>query len=146
MEPASRVKGVQAWLYVIIVESLALYLVIGVVVWSWLILAGVATPGSFTTILAAIAGALAGIAAPRRARGVTDFLAWPGSRAPPWRPCDPAGSRRRRAHRPPAPLVQEIVSFGVRMPHGLGAQPCRLDGEREATSGGLGRDHAEHSC
>jgi CHASE2 domain-containing sensor protein len=58
------VDGVQEWLYVIIVASLALYLVIGLLLWSWMILVGRATPDAFTTILAAIAGALAGIVTP----------------------------------------------------------------------------------
>jgi hypothetical protein len=60
----SRVQGVQEWLYVIIVAALALYLVIGVITWSWMILSGTATPEAFTTVLAAIAGALAGIVTP----------------------------------------------------------------------------------
>lgn len=64
MGPQRKIEGIQEWLYVIIVASLALYLVIGVITWSWMILAGVAAPDSFTTILAAIAGALAGIVAP----------------------------------------------------------------------------------
>lgn len=64
MAPRRRIEGVQEWLYVIIVASLALYLVIGVVTWSWMILAGVSAPDAFTTILAAIAGALAGIVTP----------------------------------------------------------------------------------
>ncbi len=59
-----RIQGVQEWLYVIIVTSLALYLIIGVIVWAWMILAGVPAPDAFTTILAAIAGALAGIVTP----------------------------------------------------------------------------------
>lgn len=48
----------------IIVASLALYLVIGVIMWSWMILVGVPAPDAFTTIIAAIAGALAGIVTP----------------------------------------------------------------------------------
>ncbi len=64
MAPHRRIEGVQEWLYVIIVGALALYLVIGVITWSWMILTGVAAPGAFTTVLAAIAGALAGIVTP----------------------------------------------------------------------------------
>jgi hypothetical protein len=62
-----RIQGVQEWLYVVIVGALALYLVIGVLAWSWMILAGVPAPDAFTTILAAIAGALAGIVTPLQA-------------------------------------------------------------------------------
>jgi Na+/H+ antiporter NhaA len=57
-------KSIHGWLQVIILGSLALYLVIGVVVWSWMILSGVPAPGGFTTMLGAVAGALAGIASP----------------------------------------------------------------------------------
>ncbi len=51
----------------IIVASLALYLAIGVLAWTWMIVAGVPAPDAFTTILAAIAGALAGIVTPLHA-------------------------------------------------------------------------------
>lgn len=64
MTSPRRIQGVQEWLYVIIVTSLALYLVIGVVAWTWMILNGIPAPDAFTTILAAIAGALAGIVSP----------------------------------------------------------------------------------
>jgi hypothetical protein len=64
MQPAPKIKSIHGWLQVIILGSLALYLVIGVVVWSWLILSGVPAPGGFTTMLGAVAGALAGIASP----------------------------------------------------------------------------------
>ncbi|MFP4635848.1 MAG: hypothetical protein ACLFRD_08305 [Nitriliruptoraceae bacterium] len=66
-----NMQDVQDWLYVVIVGALALYLVIGVVAWTWMILTGVAVPDAFATILAAIAGALAGIVTP---------LSRPGSR------------------------------------------------------------------
>jgi Na+/H+ antiporter NhaA len=59
-----RLAEAQDWLYVVIVSALALYLVIGVVMWSWMILAGVPAPGSFTTILSTIAGGLIGVLAP----------------------------------------------------------------------------------
>jgi Na+/H+ antiporter NhaA len=59
-----RIQGVQEWLYVITVASLALYLIIGVIVWAWMILAGIPAPDAFSTILAAIGGALAGIVTP----------------------------------------------------------------------------------
>jgi hypothetical protein len=59
-----RIEGVQEWLYVIIVASLALYLVIGILAWTWMILVGIPAPDAFTTILAAIAGALAGMVTP----------------------------------------------------------------------------------
>jgi hypothetical protein len=59
-----RIEGIEDWLYVIIVASLALYLLIGVVAWSWLIIAGREVPGPFTTTIAAVLGALAGIVTP----------------------------------------------------------------------------------
>ncbi|QBI19292.1 hypothetical protein ER308_06880 [Egibacter rhizosphaerae] len=64
MTSSRRMQTVQEWLYVIIVGALALYLVIGVIAWTWMILAGIAAPDAFATILAAIAGALAGIVSP----------------------------------------------------------------------------------
>lgn len=63
------IRGMQEWLYVIIVGALAAYLVIGVVAWSWMILVGASTPEAFTTVLATIAGALAGVLSPLRAPG-----------------------------------------------------------------------------
>lgn len=59
-------ETVQDWLYLIIVSALGLYLVIGLIAWVWMIVTGVTTPDAFTTILAAIAGALAGIVSPVR--------------------------------------------------------------------------------
>jgi len=56
----------------VIVGSLALYLVIGVIAWTWMILSGIAAPDAFATILAAIAGALAGIITPLQAPGSRD--------------------------------------------------------------------------
>jgi len=56
----------QEWLYVIIVASLAAYLVIGVLAWTWMLLAGIAAPDAFTTIIATIAGGLVGIVTPLR--------------------------------------------------------------------------------
>jgi hypothetical protein len=69
MTSPSGPRGVQEWMYVLIVGALASYLVIGVLAWSWMILAGVETPDAFTTLLAAIAGALAGVLSPLRAPG-----------------------------------------------------------------------------
>lgn len=46
MVPQREIRGMQEWLYVIIVGALALYLVIGVIAWTWMILAGRATPES----------------------------------------------------------------------------------------------------
>ena len=60
----SRIDGPQEWLYVIIVSALALYLVIGVIAWTWMIIAGIPVPDAFATILAAVTGALAGVVAP----------------------------------------------------------------------------------
>lgn len=58
------IEGPQEWLYVIIVAGLALYLVIGIIAWSWMILAGIPAPDAFTTVLAAVVGALAGVLSP----------------------------------------------------------------------------------
>lgn len=67
-----NMQDVQDWLYVVIVSALALYLVIGVVAWTWMILTGVEVPEAFATILAAIAGALAGIVTPLSRPGARD--------------------------------------------------------------------------
>ncbi len=67
MTPPRRIQLAQEWLYVIIVASRARYLVIGVLAWTCMIVAGVPAPDAFTTILAAIAGALAGIVTPLQA-------------------------------------------------------------------------------
>jgi hypothetical protein len=64
MRMGRRLGRIEDWLYVIIVGSLALYLVIGIVAWSWMILAGVDVPGPFTTTIAATLGAMAGIVTP----------------------------------------------------------------------------------
>jgi hypothetical protein len=69
MTRTPRIEGLQEWLYVVIVTALALYLVIGVAAWTWMILTGVSVPGAFSTILATIAGSLAGILSPLRAPG-----------------------------------------------------------------------------
>lgn len=69
MDKPKLIQGPQEWLYVVIVSALALYLVIGVVAWTWMILVGIAAPAAFSTILAAIAGALGGILSPLRAPG-----------------------------------------------------------------------------
>jgi hypothetical protein len=61
-----RFNQAQEWLYVIIVASLAAYLVIGVLAWTWMLLAGIAAPDAFTTIIATIAGGLVGIVTPLR--------------------------------------------------------------------------------
>lgn len=69
-----RLAELQDWLYILIVGALAAYLVIGVVAWTWMLLAGISAPDSFTTILATIAGGLVGILTPLGPRGsqVTD--------------------------------------------------------------------------
>lgn len=64
MNGRRQLEHIQDWLYVVVVAALALYLVIGVIAWTWMILAGVAVPDAFATILAAITGALAGIVTP----------------------------------------------------------------------------------
>ncbi len=63
------IEGVQEWLYLLIASALALYLVIGVIAWTWMILTGVTVPPAFATILAAIVGSLAGILSPLRPPG-----------------------------------------------------------------------------
>jgi Na+/H+ antiporter NhaA len=65
----SHIDTVQDWLYVVIVAGLTLYLVIGVVAWTWMIVSGIAAPDAFATILAAISGALAGIVTPLQPPG-----------------------------------------------------------------------------
>jgi hypothetical protein len=58
-------RSLQDWLYVLIVGSLALYAVIGVIAWTWMIIRpDVETPPAFATVMAAVIGALAGIVAP----------------------------------------------------------------------------------
>lgn len=52
------------WLHLLIVGALASYLVIGVVAWTWMLVAGIPAPAAFTTILSTIAGGLIGILAP----------------------------------------------------------------------------------
>ncbi len=59
-----RTDELQDWLHVVIVTALASYLVIGVVAWTWMLLAGIDAPEAFTTILSTIAGGLVGILAP----------------------------------------------------------------------------------
>lgn len=59
-------RGIEEWLYVAIAGALALYLVIGVVAWAWMILEGVQAPDAFTTVLSTIAGGLIGILSPLR--------------------------------------------------------------------------------
>ncbi len=59
-----RVTVVPDWLYMTIVASLGIYFVIGVIVWSIMILNGRPVPDSFATILATIAGGLVGKLAP----------------------------------------------------------------------------------
>lgn len=72
-----RIERVQEWLYVVIVFGLTLYLVIGVVVWTWMIMSGIPAPDAFVTILAAITGALAGIVAPLQGPGSRSQAAEP---------------------------------------------------------------------
>ena len=59
-----RLAVINDWLYVIIVGALALYLIIGVIAWTWMLLNDVSAPGAFTTVLSTIAGGLIGILAP----------------------------------------------------------------------------------
>jgi hypothetical protein len=65
MRARRRIEGIEDWLYVIIVASLALYLVIGMIAWTYLILQeGREAPAPFVTTIAATLGALAGIVTP----------------------------------------------------------------------------------
>ena len=66
MSASRNIEGPREWLSIIIVVSLALYLVIGVVAWAWMILKGEDVPAAFGTVLAAIIGAFAGVLAPLR--------------------------------------------------------------------------------
>lgn len=65
--PAVRVA--QDWLYLVIVIALSLYLVIGVIAWTWMIFSGVEVPDAFATVLATIVGALVGVLAPSQRTG-----------------------------------------------------------------------------
>ncbi len=71
-ERQRRLAAMQDSLYVIIVGALAAYLIIGVLAWSWMLLAGVAAPAAFTTVLSTISGGLLGILAPLGPRGPRD--------------------------------------------------------------------------
>lgn len=59
-----RLAVINDWLYIVIVGALALYLVIGVIAWTWMLLTDVSAPDAFTTILSTIAGGLIGILTP----------------------------------------------------------------------------------
>lgn len=64
-----RVEGLQEWLYLVIAAAMALYLVIGIIAWTYMIVRGVEVPDAFSTVLATSLGALAGILSPLRAPG-----------------------------------------------------------------------------
>jgi hypothetical protein len=57
---------VHEWLYVVIVVGLSIYLIIGVVVWGWLLLTDRSVPTGFATVLSTIIGGLIGVLAPVR--------------------------------------------------------------------------------
>jgi hypothetical protein len=63
-----RLAEINDWLYVVIVGALALYLILGVIAWTWMLLNGISAPGAFTTVLSTIAGGLIGILAPLGSR------------------------------------------------------------------------------
>ncbi|HEX2029186.1 MAG TPA: hypothetical protein VHF25_14425 [Nitriliruptorales bacterium] len=65
MKIPGRREPIDNFVYAVVVGSLALYLVIGVIAWSWMILAGVSIPEGFTTVLSTIVGGLIGIVAPQ---------------------------------------------------------------------------------
>ncbi|MGH3924524.1 MAG: hypothetical protein ACRDTT_16965 [Pseudonocardiaceae bacterium] len=64
MWTGKRATVIPDWLYISIVASLGIYFVIGIIVWSIMILNGRSVPDSFATILATIAGGLVGKLAP----------------------------------------------------------------------------------
>lgn len=82
MTAPRRIDHLQEWAAVIIVFALALYLVIGIVAWTWMLLNDIEVPGAFATVLAAVIGAFAGVLTPLRmpSRGHRD-----GDEAPPER-------------------------------------------------------------
>ena len=57
-------EHVHEWLYLVIVVGLSIYLIIGVVVWGWLLLTDRSVPTGFATVLSAIIGGLIGVLAP----------------------------------------------------------------------------------
>lgn len=57
---------VYEWLYVVIVVGLSIYLVIGIVVWGWLLLTDRSVPTGFATVLSTVIGGLIGVLAPVR--------------------------------------------------------------------------------
>jgi hypothetical protein len=71
MREQRSIEGLQEWLYLVIAFALAIYLVIGVIAWTWMILADVEVPAAFGTVLAAIVGSLAGILSPLRPPGTS---------------------------------------------------------------------------
>ena len=74
MTAPRRIDHLQEWASVIIVFALALYLVIGIVAWTWMLLNDIEVPGAFATVLAAVIGAFAGVLTPLRmpSRGHSD--------------------------------------------------------------------------
>lgn len=76
----ARLSSIEDWLYVVIVGALALYFVIGIVAWTWMLLVGIAAPEAFTTILATIAGGLVGILTPLGGRSSEEEAPGNGAR------------------------------------------------------------------
>lgn len=56
----------------VIVLALAAYAIIALVAWVWMILAGVAVPPAFTTVLTTLVGGLVGLAGPLRPASKAD--------------------------------------------------------------------------
>lgn len=86
-----RMARIEDWLYVVIVSALALYFVIGIVAWTWMLLAGITAPDAFTTILATIAGGLVGILSPLGSRSTRQTEQGGQEAEPGRRPRDPRG-------------------------------------------------------
>ena len=90
MAASRNFEGPKEWLSVIVVVSLALYLLIGLVAWVWMILAGIDVPAAFGTVLAAIIGSFAGVLTPLRVpsgrdREAGEARSGPGGSEPPSR-------------------------------------------------------------
>ncbi len=67
MSASNNREGPMEWLSFIIVVTLALYLLIGLVAWVWMLFRpDIETPAAFGTVLAAIIGAFAGVLTPLR--------------------------------------------------------------------------------
>lgn len=92
MSSSHNLEGPREWLSIIVVVSLALYLLIGLAAWVWMILAGIEVPAAFGTVLAAIIGAFSGVLTPLRLPSRRDRESGEG-RSETRRPEPPTGGR-----------------------------------------------------